>query len=91
MYSLIHRISKFSNNWFWYITVVFNNFVKEVKEPAVLWLERAETSSSSKIQRTAQHWFGPELGGYQLNLIPSGYMNSRNSSPPSRSLLGMKN
>jgi hypothetical protein len=66
MYSLIHRISKFSNNWFWYMIVVFNKFVKEVKEPAVLWLERAETSSSSKIQRTAntgsdQSWVGINL------------------------------
>ncbi len=46
--------------------VVFNKFVKEVKEPAVLWLERAETSSSSKIQRTAntgsdQSWVGINL------------------------------
>jgi hypothetical protein len=54
--------------------VVFNKFVKEVKEPAVLWLERAETSSSSKIQRTAQHWFGPELG-YQLIMIPADPQN----------------
>jgi hypothetical protein len=90
VFSLIHLISKFSNNRCWYIIVVFNEFVKEVKEPAVLWPERAETSSSSKTQRTAQHWFGPELGGCQLSLIPSGYLNSRNRPPP-RSLLGMKN
>ncbi len=60
MYSLIHWLSKLSNNQFWYIIVVFNRFVKRVKEPAVLWPQRAETSSSSKIQTTAQHRFGPE-------------------------------